>query len=116
MTARARPASCCNLRAVEPLPDEQLQHVAKLAKALGDPNRIEMLRLLAHQPGPVCACDVVERFDLTQPTVSHHLRILKDAGLLRSTRNGLWVFYEVDTEGLDSLRDLTGLLDGHDLT
>jgi len=116
MAVRARPATCCDLRTVDRLPDERLEHLARLAKALGDPNRIEMLRLLARQPGPICACDVVERFDLTQPTVSHHLKILKDAGLLRSTRNGLWAFYEVDIDGLDLLKDLTGLLDGHEVT
>ena len=116
MAARAKPASCCTLQAVEPLPDEKLDRVATVAKALADPNRIEMLRLLARQTGPVCACDIVDRFDLTQPTVSHHLKILKEAGLLRGTRNGLWAFYEIDADGLDSLRNLTGLLDGYEAT
>ncbi len=116
MTARARPASCCTLRPVERLPDMELNRVATLAKALADPNRIEMLRLVARQAGPVCACDIVDRFDLTQPTVSHHLKILKEAGLLRGTRNGLWAFYEIDADGLDSLRDLTESLDGEEAT
>jgi ArsR family transcriptional regulator len=98
------------------LPASQLERFAMVAKALGDPNRIEMLRLISRQAGPVCACDVVAQFDLTQPTVSHHLRILREAGLLRVTRNGLWAFYEVDPDGFDALEDLTGSLDDREAT
>jgi len=116
MATRARPASCCAPRAVQPLPQQQLERVATVAKALADPSRIEMLRLVSRQVGPVCACDIVEHFDLTQPTVSHHLKILKDARLLRGTRSGLWAFYEVDPEGFDSLKGLVGLLDGREAT
>ena len=81
-----------------------------IAKALADPNRIEIMRLLAQQKGPLCACDIVEHFDLSQPTISHHLRILKEAGLLRGTRNGLWAFYEAEPDGVDVLEGLTGFL------
>lgn len=97
--------------AVKPLPERQLQRVAAVAKAIADENRIEILRLLAHQEGPVCACDIVEHFDLSQPTVSHHLKVLKDAGLLRSSRRGLWVFYEVAPSGASALASLSGLFD-----
>ena len=116
MAARARPAGCCTPKAVEPLPAEHLERLAGLAKALADPNRIEMLRLLARQTAPVCACDIVEHFDLSQPTVSHHLKILREAGLLRGTRSGLWAFYEVDPQGAESLEDLTGLFSRADAT
>jgi ArsR family transcriptional regulator len=72
-------------------------------KALADPTRLEILRLLAAQPGPTCACDLVEHFDLAQPTVSHHLKVLREAGLLSQTRLGIWAFYAVDPEGLELL-------------
>lgn len=110
MAARVKPAGCCAPRAVKPLPKRNLERVALVAKALADPNRIEIMRLLAQQEGPICACDIVEHFDLSQPTVSHHLRILKEAGLLRGTRNGLWAFYEAVPDGVGVLEDLTGFL------
>ena len=88
-----------------------LEKVVSVAKALSDPNRVEMMRLLARQEGPLCACDIIEHFDLSQPTVSHHLKILKEAGLLRGSRNGLWAFYEVEPEGIGALEGLSGLLD-----
>lgn len=111
MAVRAKPAGCCALRAVKPLPKRKLERVAKVAKALADPNRIEIMRLLAHQAGPLCACDIVQHFELSQPTVSHHLRILKEAGLLRSRRRGLWAFYEIEPEGLGVLYGINQLLD-----
>lgn len=69
-----------------------------------------MLRLIAAQAAPVCACDVVEYFDLSQPTISHHLKTLTGAGLLRDERKGLWVFYEVGPEAPALLDRFTGLL------
>jgi len=111
MATRARPAGCCAPRAVKPLLKWKLERMAAVARALADPSRIQMLRLVAQQSGPICACDIVEHFDLSQPTVSHHLKILKEAGLLRGTRSGLWAFYEVDPDGAGVLEGLTGLLD-----
>lgn len=113
MAVRAKPAGCCAPRRVKPLPVRDLESVALVAKAIADPNRIEMLRLVAQQPAPVCACDIVEHFDLSQPTVSHHLKILKDAKLLRGTRSGLWSFYEIDKKGVRVLEDLTRILGLH---
>lgn len=115
MATRTRPAGCCTLTAVKRLPKRQLDRAVRIAKALADPNRIEMLRLVARQSGPMCACDIVEHFDLSQPTVSHHLKTLKQAGLLRGTRKGLWAFYELDPEGVGLLAGLAGLLDGQRL-
>ena len=82
-----------------------------IAKALSDPTRIEVLRLLAQQAGPVCACDIVDHFDLSQPTVSHHLKTLKEAGLLRGRRSGLWVFYEIAAGSDELLVDFSRLLE-----
>ena len=110
MATRARPAGCCAPRPITPLPEAEVSRVAGIARALGDPSRIEMLRMVAGQSGPVCACDIVEHFDLSQPTVSHHLKVLKEAGLLRGTRSGLWAFYEIDPGGAGALGSLT-LLD-----
>jgi ArsR family transcriptional regulator len=77
--------------------------------ALADPTRLEILRLLGAQPGPTCVCDVVDHFDLAQPTISHHLKVLREAGLLRASRRGIWSFYEVDRKGLDLLGEAASL-------
>ncbi len=112
MVARTKPADCCAPTWVEPLPAGRLQRLAAVARALSDPSRIEILRLLARQQGPMCACDIVGHFDLSQPTVSHHLRTLREAGLLRADRRGLWMFYSVDPDGGATLDGLSGLLEG----
>ena len=65
-------------------------------RAFGDPTRLEIYHLIASQPEPICACDIVERFDLTQPTISHHLKVLRDAGLVTVSRQGVWAFYAAD--------------------
>ena len=111
MATRAKPRGCCAPAAVKPLPDGKLERVAAAAKALSDPTRIEVLRFIAAQTGPVCACDIVDRFELAQPTMSHHLKILREAGLLRSRRSGLWMMYEVDNGGIDLLAGIGRLLD-----
>lgn len=101
MAARSRPeALCCPVKPPPALPARERRRLLAVFKALADPTRLEILRLVAAQPGPVCACDVVDRFDLGQPTVSHHLKVLRDAGLLRGSRRGLWSFYEVEPGGL----------------
>ncbi|MBA2597572.1 MAG: metalloregulator ArsR/SmtB family transcription factor [Chloroflexota bacterium] len=74
-------------------------------RALGDPTRLEIFRLLAAQEAPVCACDVVDRFGLAQPTISHHLRILREAGLVTTEKRGVWAWYAVDPRGLVWLRE-----------
>ncbi|MGI9232174.1 MAG: ArsR/SmtB family transcription factor [Woeseiaceae bacterium] len=110
MAVRSKPPECCALRAVKRAPQRKLEELALVAKALADPNRIEIMLLLAQQAGPVCACDIVQHFDLSQPTVSHHLNILKDAGLLRGGRSGLWAFYEAEPAGVGILEGITRLL------
>lgn len=74
-------------------------------RALGDPTRLEIFRLLAAQEAPVCACDVVDRFGLSQPTISHHLRILREAGLVTVSKRGVWAWYAPDPRGLAWLRE-----------
>jgi ArsR family transcriptional regulator len=74
-------------------------------RALGDPTRLEIFRLLTAQDAPVCACDVVDRFGLSQPTISHHLRILREAGLVTVSKRGVWAWYAPDPRGLVWLRE-----------
>lgn len=106
MTKRPKPQGCCPLKPVRPIPKSRSESYVTMLKALADPTRLEILRLVAAQSGAVCVCDIVDRFDLSQPTISHHLKILRDAGLLVGRRQGLWSFYEPDPEGLGILSDL----------
>jgi ArsR family transcriptional regulator len=96
--SRARPEGCCALRAVAPLPGGEQARLVRTFKALADPTRLEILRLVAAQAGPTCVCDIVDHFELAQPTISHHLKVLREAGLLRTSRIGIWSFYEVESE------------------
>lgn len=86
------------------------QRLTAMFKALADPNRLEIYRMVAVQPGPVCACDIVERFDLAQPTISHHLKILCDAGLLLGRKSGLWRFYSPNPDGAQTISSLPALI------
>jgi ArsR family transcriptional regulator len=79
-------------------------------RALGDPTRLEVFRLLAAQPDAICVCDIVARFDVSQPTISHHLKILRDAGLVTVARRGVWAYYGVDRAGLALLDGVLGKL------
>src|SRR4051794_3154123 len=100
-----RPAGepCC-----EPVvyPDVERRHaerMAVVAKALGDPVRIQLVDVLRKHAGRVCVCELVPLFDLSQPTVSHHLKVLRDAGLVDSERRGLWAYYYVLPNALEEL-------------
>jgi ArsR family transcriptional regulator len=74
-------------------------------RALGDATRLEVFRLIAAQTAPICVCDIVDRFSVSQPTISHHLKALRDARLVKVSRRGVWAFYAVDPAGLALLRD-----------
>ena len=69
--------------------------MAEVAKALGDPVRVQLVDVLRKHAGKVCVCELVPLFELTQPTVSHHLKVLRDAGIVDSERQGLWAYYYV---------------------
>lgn len=107
---RTRPEGCGPVRAVRPLPARDRERLVAAFKALADPTRIEILRLVGGQSGPVCVCDIVDRFDLSQPTISHHLKVLRESGLLRSSRIGIWAFYELDPAAKSLLDDAPTLL------
>ncbi len=74
-------------------------------KALADPTRLEILRLVNGQSAAVCVCDIVDHFDLSQPTISHHLKVLKDAGLLSHSKVGIWSFYTPGSEAAELLAE-----------
>jgi len=85
-------------RCCPPRPRRSRAWVAEYAsvfKALGDPTRLEMIDLLARADGPLCVCDIESRFDLSQPTISHHLGLLRKAGLVTTRRSGTWMHYSL---------------------
>jgi ArsR family transcriptional regulator len=81
---------------------------AALFKALGDPNRLTMLATLARADEEVCVCDFTDALPLNQPTVSHHLKILRDVGLVASERRGTWVYYRLAADARDRLNAVLG--------
>jgi ArsR family transcriptional regulator len=78
--------------------------VLTIFKALADGTRFDVYRLIAAQEAPICACDIVARFDVSQPTIAHHLKVLRDARLITSTRQGIWAYYQVHPSCVDVLR------------
>jgi ArsR family transcriptional regulator len=94
-----------------PDPIGERDRLVGIFRALGDPTRLDVYRLIAAQPDPLCVCDIVARFDVSQPTISHHLRILREAGLVTVSRRGVWAYYGASPGGLDAVRtSLSGLL------
>jgi ArsR family transcriptional regulator len=91
----------------EPVSEGTAAGLAQVFKALGDPVRIRLVSLIgAHQGGEVCVCDLTTAFDLTQPTISHHLKVLRQAGLIESERRGTWVYYRLVPAALDRVATL----------
>jgi ArsR family transcriptional regulator, arsenate/arsenite/antimonite-responsive transcriptional repressor len=89
-------AECCAPLACEPLPESGARELAQLFKAVADPARLRLLSLIAcHPGGESCVCDLTPAFDMTAPSVSYHLKILREAGLISSERRGTWVYYRV---------------------
>jgi len=88
---------CCAPLAREPISPGGADELAPLFKAVADPMRLRLLSLIAcHDGGETCVCDLLEAFDVTAPTVSYHLKILREAGLISSQRRGTWVYYRVN--------------------
>ncbi|NJP65518.1 ArsR/SmtB family transcription factor [Streptomyces spiramenti] len=97
-------AECCPALLAAPLDEEQAEAVAKVFKALGDPVRLRLLSMIASRSGgEVCVCDLTPAFDLSQPTISHHLKLLRQAGLIDCERRGTWVYYWLLPEATDRL-------------
>ena len=98
---------CCRPLVGQPLTEQEAGELARVLKALADPGRLRLLSLIAsHEGGEACVCDLQPLVDLSQPTVSHHLKVLHGAGLLDREKRGIWVFYRARTEALAALADL----------
>jgi ArsR family transcriptional regulator, arsenate/arsenite/antimonite-responsive transcriptional repressor len=116
MARRERPTTdaCCTLhpQPASPLPADRDQ-VLGMFKALADGTRFEIFRLIEAQDGPLCACDIVDRFDVSQPTIAHHLRVLREAGLITVSRQGVWAYYQVNPAGIDAIQAVVGSFSGN---
>ncbi len=98
---RAAGERCCEPVVYPEVEREHAERIASVAKALGDPIRLQLVDVLRKHAGKVCVCELVPLFDLSQPTVSHHLNVLRRAGLVDSERQGLWAYYYVIPEALE---------------
>ena len=97
---------CCGPE-VEALDHEAAVDLAERFKALADPTRVAIINSLS-AADEVCVCNLTATFDLSQPTISHHLKILREAGLVESTRRGTWAYYRLVPEAIDALRGALG--------
>ena len=108
--AKAEP--CCTPLVREPLTEDWAGDLARMFKALGDPVRLQLLsRVASHAGGEACVCDLSVGLDLSQPTISHHLRVLRESGLLECERRGTWVYYWVVASALAQLSAVLGSTD-----
>lgn len=102
---------CCDPLMTAPLTAEQATDLAKAFKALGDPVRLRLLSMITSARDEICVCDLSAVFELTGPTISHHLKVLREVGLITGKRCGTWVYYR---PAPDTLRRLSALLDAPD--
>src|SRR2546421_10238565 len=100
-----RPAGerCCEPVVYPDVERHEAERMAQVDKALGDPVRLQLVDVLRKHAGKVCVCELVPLFDLSQPTISHHLKVLRDAGIVGSERRGLWAYYFVTPDALKEL-------------
>jgi ArsR family transcriptional regulator, arsenate/arsenite/antimonite-responsive transcriptional repressor len=90
---------CCAPLARETLPESGAEELAPLFKAVADPMRLRLLSLIAcHDGGESCVCDLTAAFDVTAPTISYHLKVLREAGLISAERRGTWVYYRINPQ------------------
>jgi ArsR family transcriptional regulator len=91
---------------------KDLRPYAALFKAVGDETRMEIVALIAEAGEALCACDIESHFDLSQPTISHHLKVLRKAGWLTSERQGNWIYYALDPDVLAHVQAVAAVLEG----
>jgi ArsR family transcriptional regulator, arsenate/arsenite/antimonite-responsive transcriptional repressor len=105
-----RPAGepCCEPIAHPDVSPDRAQRLAAVAKALGDPIRLQLVDVLRKHAGTVCVCELIPLFDVSQSTVSHHLKVLRDAGVVDSERRGLWAYYYVVPGAMGELESWIG--------
>ena len=100
-------AACCAPLTRDPMPQEQAEVLAKALKAIADPARLRLISIIAASEGQeACVCDLTEPLDIGQPTVSHHLKILTEAGFISRSKRGTWAYYRLVPGALDSLSRL----------
>ena len=105
--AQAVVEACATPLAREPISTSTAAELAQVFKALGDPVRLRLVSLIgAHQGGEVCVCELTTAFDLTQPTISHHLKVLREAGIIDGERRGTWVYYWLVPAALERMAAL----------
>ena len=102
-TKRPPGVRCCAPVVYPDVEREQAVRMARVGKALGDPVRLQLVDVLRKHAGKVCVCELVPLFDLSQPTVSHHLKVLREAGIVGSERRGLWAYYYVKPAAVEEL-------------
>jgi ArsR family transcriptional regulator len=103
---RSSAVACCAPVATPKLTDEEVDATARLFRAIGDPARVRILNVLATNPDPVCVCNLIDPLGLSQPTVSHHLKTLTDAGLLDREQRGKWAYFSLKPEAATRLASL----------
>jgi ArsR family transcriptional regulator len=102
-------AACCPPLSAQPLTAAQAEQIAPVLKALADPVRLRLMSLVAsHEGGEACVCNLNDAFDLSQPTISHHMKVLHDAGLVDREKRGVWVYYRARPQALASLGAMIG--------
>ena len=101
------PLECCTPLDRDPVSAQQAARIAPLLKAIADPTRLRLLSLvLSHEGSEACVCELLPHFDLSQPTISHHLKVLHDHGLLDREKRATWVFYKARPEAMEALATL----------
>jgi ArsR family transcriptional regulator len=113
MTVTLEPVACCAPLAAPTLSDEEAAATAELFKALSDPARVRALNLLATSNEPVCICNLVEPLGLSQPTVSHHMKKLLEAGVVEREQRGKWAYFSLKRDAVEKLAavaDLKGVM------
>ncbi|HEV2591875.1 MAG TPA: metalloregulator ArsR/SmtB family transcription factor [Gaiellaceae bacterium] len=108
-TTAEQPVSCCAPLAAPTLSAEEAEATAQLFKALGDPARVRALNLLATSGEPVCICNLTEPLGLSQPTVSHHMKKLLDAGLVDREQRGKWAYFSLKRDAVEKLAAVADL-------
>jgi ArsR family transcriptional regulator len=111
-TITATATACCAPLGTPRLSDDQAAATARLFKALADPHRVRIVNLLATSPDPVCVCEFTGPLGLSQPTVSHHLKKLVQAGLLTREQRGTWAYYALNRDALGRLAAVADLQGG----
>jgi ArsR family transcriptional regulator, arsenate/arsenite/antimonite-responsive transcriptional repressor len=109
MSATLEPVACCAPLGAPLLSDEEAEATAELFKALGDPARVRIVNLLATSAEPICACELYEPLGLAQPTVSHHLKKLVEAGLLEREQRGKWAYFSLKRDAVEKLAAVADL-------